>query len=58
MANYSEEFKYSIVMKMMPPDSQSLSEIAGETSLSEATLFNGKNKREQSGLPHQAESRK
>lgn len=38
MAKYSEEFKYSIMMKMMPPENQSISAISRETGLSEATL--------------------
>lgn len=46
MAKYSEEFKYSIVKKMMPPENQSVSQIARETSLSEATLFKWKKQAE------------
>ena len=38
MAKYSEEFKYSIMMKMMPPENQSVIAISRETGLSEATL--------------------
>lgn len=38
MAKYSEEFKYSIMTKMMPPQNQSVSAISRETGLSEATL--------------------
>ncbi len=38
MAKYSEEFKYSIIMKMMPPQNQAVSMIARETGLSEGTL--------------------
>ncbi|ACL22456.1 transposase IS3/IS911 family protein [Desulfitobacterium hafniense DCB-2] len=38
MAKYSEEFKHSIMLKMMPPQNQSVSAIARETGLSEATL--------------------
>ena len=39
MARYSEEFKYSIMMKMMPPQNQSISQVSRETGLSEATLY-------------------
>jgi transposase-like protein len=39
MARLSEEFKYSIMMKMMPPENQSISSIAKETGLSEGTLY-------------------
>lgn len=38
MAKYSEEFKYSIMTKMMTPQNQSVSAISRETGLSEATL--------------------
>ena len=38
MAKYSEEFKYTIMTKMMPPQNQSVSAISRETGLSEATL--------------------
>jgi transposase-like protein len=38
MAKYSQDFKHSIMMKMMPPQNQAVSEIARETELSEATL--------------------
>lgn len=38
MAKYSEEFKYSIMARMMPPHNQSVSEIARETGLAEGTL--------------------
>ena len=39
MARFSEEFKYSIMVRMMPPENRSISEIARETGLSEATLY-------------------
>jgi hypothetical protein len=38
MARYGDEFKRSIMMKMMPPQNQSISQVARETGLSEATL--------------------
>lgn len=38
MAKYSQEFKNSIIAKMMPPDNKSITQIARETGLSEATL--------------------
>jgi len=37
MARYGDEFKRSIMMKMMPPQNQSISQVARETGLSEAT---------------------
>ncbi|WP_369011145.1 transposase [Paenibacillus sp. MER TA 81-3] len=39
---YSEEFKYSIVRRMMPPQNESVNTIARETGLSEATLYQWK----------------
>jgi transposase len=50
MAKYSEEFKYSIVRKMMPPENQSVNKIARETGLSEATLHQWKKKARAKGL--------
>mgnify|MGYP000844617933 FL=1 len=50
MARYSEEFKYSIVMKMMPPENQPVSKIAKETGLSEATLYKWKKQARARGL--------
>lgn len=39
MARYNEEFKHSIISKMMPPQNQSVADISKETGLSEATLY-------------------
>lgn len=39
MARYSDEFKHSIMMKMMPPHNQATSQLSRETGLSEATLY-------------------
>lgn len=39
MARYSDEFKYSIVSKMMPPQNMPVRAVARETGLSEATLY-------------------
>ena len=44
MAKYSEEFKYSIMTKMMPPHNQAVSVISRETGLSEATLHQWRRK--------------
>jgi len=50
MARYSEEFKYSIMTKMMPPQNQSVSEIARETGLSEGTLYQWRKQARAKGL--------
>jgi len=50
MAKYSEEFKYSIMMKMMPPHNQSISVISRETGLSEATLHQWRKKARAKGM--------
>ena len=39
MARYSEEFKYSIVVKMLPPENRPVKDVARETGLSEGTLY-------------------
>ena len=50
MARYSEEFKYSIMLKMMPPHNQSINDIARETGLSEATLYQWRKQARAKGL--------
>lgn len=50
MAKYSEEFKYSIMLKMMPPQNQSISDIAKETGLSEGTLHKWRKQARAKGL--------
>ena len=50
MARYSEEFKYSVVMKMMPPESRSVKDIAKETGLSRATLYKWRKQAKANGL--------
>ena len=39
MARYSEEFKYSIVKRMMPPKNESVNAIERETGLHRSRLF-------------------
>lgn len=53
MARYSREFKYSMMMKMMPPENQPVGEIAKETGLSEATLYKWKSRLKQKAWWHQ-----
>ena len=50
MARYSEEFKYSIMTKMMPPQNQSVSQISRETGLSEGTLHKWRKQARAKGL--------
>jgi transposase len=50
MARYSEEFKYSIMMKMMPPQNLSVSQISRETGLSEGTLHQWRKQARTKGL--------
>lgn len=50
MAKYSEEFKYSIVKRMMSPN-ETVIHIARETGLSEATLFKWKKQAKSKGMP-------
>ena len=50
MARYSEEFKHSIITKMMPPQNQSVADIAKETGLSEQTLYKWRRQAREKGL--------
>jgi len=50
MTRYSEEFKYTIIKRMMPPNNESVSAISRETGLSEATLHNWKKKARANGI--------
>ena len=50
MARFSEEFKNSIVSKMMPPQNQSVDDIAKETGLSKAPLYTWRRKAREKGL--------
>ena len=50
MARYSDEFKYSIIKKMMPPDNQSVRQISRETGLSEGTLHKWKKEARSKGF--------
>lgn len=51
MARYSEDFKYSIMTKMMPPNNQSIPDIARETGLSLGTLYLWQKQAKSKGLP-------
>lgn len=51
MARYSEEFKYSIIQKMMPPQNESVSKVARETGLAEATLYKWIQQAKAKGIP-------
>lgn len=51
MAKYSEEFKLSIIKRMMPPQNESVSAIAREIGLSEVTLYKWKKKAKSKGIP-------
>ncbi|WP_430383886.1 IS3 family transposase [Anoxynatronum buryatiense] len=50
MPRYSQEFKYNIIKKMMPPENKSVSAISQETGLSEATLFKWKKEAKAKGF--------
>lgn len=51
MAKYSDEFKYSIIKRMMPPQNELVGKIAKETGLSEGTLHQWKKKAKANGIP-------
>lgn len=50
MARYSEEFKYSIISRMMPPKNESVLSISKETGLPEATLHKWKKQARAKGI--------
>ena len=50
MPRYSQEFKYSIIKKMMPPENKSVGEISRETGLSEGTLHKWKKEAKAKGF--------
>ncbi len=50
MAKYSTEFKSSIIGRMMPPQNQSVAEIARETGLKEVTLYKWKKEAKAQGF--------
>jgi transposase len=50
MARYSEEFKFSIIKRMMPPNNESAASISRETGLSEQTLYQWKRKARAKGF--------
>lgn len=50
MTRYSEEFKYSIISRMMPPRNESVNSIAKETGLPAGTLHQWRKKARAKGL--------
>ena len=56
MAKYSEEFKNSVIAKMMPPENRSITQLARETGLSEATLNQWRRKARMSGFAAPADN--
>ncbi len=44
MPQYSEEFKEQTVCKMMPPNALSVAQVSRETGVSDATLYNWRNR--------------
>jgi len=44
MPQYSEEFKEQTVRKLMPPNSMSVAQVQRETGVSDATLYNWRNR--------------
>ena len=51
MARYSEEFKASVVQKMMPPNNVPVAQLARETGITEATLYTWRKKIRAQGVP-------
>ena len=51
MARDSEEFKESIVQKMMPPNNMPVSQLVRDTGISDATLYSWRKKALSQGIP-------
>lgn len=50
MARFNEDFKMSIIQRMMPPQSESVISLAKETGLSEAALYRWKKSAKAKGI--------
>jgi len=50
MTHYSEEFKESIVQKMMPPNAISVTELVKEAGISDSTLYKWRNDYQNKGI--------
>ena len=48
--NYTQEFKDSIIKRMLPPNNESISKIAMEEGLSEQTIRNWRDKARRDGV--------
>ena len=51
MARYSEEFKESIIQKMMPPNNVPVSQLVRDTGISDVTLYTWRKKALSQGIP-------
>lgn len=51
MTRYSEEFKASVVQKMMPPNNVPVAQLARETGITETTLYTWRKKVRAQGVP-------
>jgi transposase len=51
MSHYSEERKTAVLKKLLPPHNHSIIEISREEGISEATLYNWRNKARQQPPP-------
>lgn len=49
MPRYTEAFKEQVVRKMMPPKAMSVAEVGRDTGISDATLYNWRNKYRKKG---------
>lgn len=51
MTRYSEEFKQSIIQKMMPPNNVSVRQLAHDTGISDVTLYSWRKQALSQGVP-------
>ncbi|MDB2384552.1 IS3 family transposase [Endozoicomonas sp.] len=58
MARYSDEFKESVIQKMMPPNNVSVSELVRDTGISDVTLYTWRRKAISRGVPVPGDGKK
>ena len=58
MTRYSEEFKESIIQKMMPPNNVPVSQLVRETGISDATMYTWRKKAISQGVPVPGDGKK
>lgn len=58
MTRYSDEFKASVIQKMMPPNNVAVSQLVRETGISDVTLYTWRRKALSQGVPVPGDGKK